>query len=77
MAYVIRYIYPGTTNGKPVGLVFITGPHFGQDIWSHTKKVAEAATWDTFEEAYQELSRRSWRHNSAIVVEKSEARDLD
>jgi hypothetical protein len=72
---VIRYTYPGTTNGQPVGDVYVTGPHFGGDIWSHTYRVSEAAKF-TAEDAARKLVEKSWRRNGGRAVPVEEAEDL-
>lgn len=80
--YLIQYVYPGTVNGEPVGTVYVTGPHFVEQLghpgcFSHTYRVSEAAVWPTRDEAERELTRRSWGWNApARVVPLSEARDL-
>jgi hypothetical protein len=70
--YLIRHTYPGTINGREVGDVYVTGPHFvehnpDRSIWSHTYNPAEAAVFATVDEAERELARRSWRRNVRIV----------
>jgi hypothetical protein len=73
---LIRYEYPGETGGKPVGTVYVTGPHFGADtgIFSHTYNPDKARRW-THQEAERELARgRHWP--GAVIVPWVEATDL-
>lgn len=75
---LIRYNYPGTTNGKPVGEVYVTDVYGGgvNDIaFSHTYDPAKALRF-TREQAADALSYRSWRHNNGRIVPLSEAVNL-
>lgn len=67
MSYLIRYTYPGTRNGRPVGDVYVTGPHFGTDIWSHTYEPSKAARWRTRAEAEAALRDKRW--NGHVIPE--------
>jgi hypothetical protein len=77
MNYLITHDSGATSNGRPLGRVYVTGPHFGSDTWSHTYDPSTAATWPDEESAWLEINRRSWRHFEPTVVLAAEARNLD
>jgi hypothetical protein len=72
---LIQYDYPGTTNGKPVGTVYVVEPLFGPEsgVYSHTYRVDEASLWSA-EGAEREIGRRYWPNARAVRLD--EARDL-
>lgn len=75
-SYLIRYDYPGTINGKPVGRVYLTGPLFGgSGIFSHTYDPSDptVARFPTVAHASREISRGYWPNASVIPASEAEA----
>lgn len=72
---LIRYRYPGTSEGKPVGDVYVTIPQFGSGF-SHTYLVNEASRFTRLRAADLIASKSMWRHAGAHPVAANEAEDL-
>lgn len=73
---LIRYKFPGTTNGREVGMVYVTdvlGMGATGSTFSHTYKPIEALKL-TAEEAGRIL--RKWSHNGGVIVDAAGAPDL-
>lgn len=70
---VIQYDYPGTTNGRPVGTVYVERVQWGEGVFSHTYD-PEQATKFSPEEAAREISIRYWPR--ARPVPLNEAKSL-
>ena len=59
--YVIRYRYPGTTNGVPVGDVYaLDVGTLSPGSWSYTKDPLTATAFPNDEDARAEVARHSW-----------------
>lgn len=69
--HIIRYEYPGTTNGQPVGTVYVTGPWFGIETYSHTYKVEDAAKFPSRDEAMELMHGKSWPRAIAVPLASS------
>lgn len=69
--WVIRYRYPGTTNGQPVGLVYAvecTGPAFTPGTWSYAKAPEDATRFDTREDAETVARTKHWPEATAVEL---------
>ncbi len=82
--FVIQYDYRGTVHKRAgvefdppvvVGKVYVTGPHFGGSIYSHTYKAERAARF-TEAAAMRLLVAKGWGRNGGIVWPAGEAEDL-
>jgi hypothetical protein len=60
--YVIRYRYPGTANGSPVGIVYALDiAHLsGRGAWSYVKDPREATMFDSEEAAERVIDGKHW-----------------
>lgn len=76
--YLIRYRYPGTTNGKPVGDVYVQAisASISPGSFSYCKEPEHATRWPDQDAAELELARRTWRHNGGHVVALEDAEVL-
>lgn len=71
MSYLIRYDYPGTTNGQPVGAVYVERiPWAGEGVYSYTRDPQEATVWDTAEAAEAEARGKHWPDRMILALEE-------
>jgi hypothetical protein len=63
-AWAIRYRYPGTVNGRPVGKVYVVD--IGHRSWSYTYDIEEATTFATRAEAEAVARRHYWPEAKAV-----------
>ena len=56
-----RVISRDSCDEKPSRRVWVTGPHFGTDVYSSTEDPAEASEF-TVDEAMSLVERKSWRN---------------
>jgi len=76
VSYVVRFRYPGTTSGAPVGLVYALDiGHLWPGTWSYVKDPAGATHFDTLEDA-ERVSRRRYPWHEATVVPMEDAEIL-
>lgn len=68
MPYVIRYRYPGTVQGDPVGVVYAVKCSWGRDVWSYEKHPAHAEWFPTEAEAEAERVKHSWPESAVEFV---------
>lgn len=70
--FVIRYRYPGTVNGRPVGYVYaLNCSYLSPGVWSYAKDPEDASMWHTREEAEAELAGHRWWPEAAVVEVKA------
>lgn len=59
-AWAIRYRYPGTVNGQPVGMVYaVSVTHLAPLAWSYTRDIDTATTFASRAEA-EAVARGKW-----------------
>lgn len=73
---VIKYDYPGTTNGEAVGPVYVQRvadviPNYPEDVFSYSKNHQEATK---FREsvALREISKRYWPNAKIVSLKEAE-----
>lgn len=67
--WAIKYRYRGTTNGKPVGIVYALNCHdISPRVWSYTKEPHTATQFPTQESAQSEIARHQWAEAIAVKV---------
>ena len=65
--WVIRYRYPGTVSGRPVGWVYALHlPEIGPGVWSYTTERDAATTFDSEAEA-ERVGHHMWWPNATAV----------
>lgn len=74
--YVIRYTYPGTTSGKPVGQVYVQAvreriPGFPMEAYSYTKSVDDATKW-SYDEGVVALRTHYWTRAALVLAGEAE-----
>jgi hypothetical protein len=68
MKYAIRYRYPGTENGTPVGVVFaLDAGDIAPGVWSYAKDPREATLFDTAEDAERTLAQHHYWPEAQVV----------
>jgi hypothetical protein len=76
-SFVIRYRYPGSAGGTPVGLVYAQEQRaLGPSVWSYTKDPGKATAFGTAEEAEATIAPRrrrgSWPEATVIALADAE-----
>lgn len=65
--FVIERDNKGTVTREPCDRCYVTGPHFGGDIYSGTADIAEATRYDI--ETARKLAATKWRDARPLVIE--------
>jgi hypothetical protein len=67
--YVIRYEYPGTVNGQPVGTVYALDiSDLSPGSWSYSKKPESATLFDSYEQAQKVREKHRWNYSAVVEV---------
>lgn len=70
--YVVRYTYPGTAGGKPVGVVYVQAlrdsiPDYPDDVFTYTKELAGATRWE-YEDAVEAIRMKHWPDGALVLA---------
>lgn len=70
--YLIRRGSRGSTvNGRSVGDVYVTGPHFNADVWSSTYDPEQARVFDTEAEAEAAIRGKHWDRPRVVRLDEA------
>lgn len=68
--YVIRYEYPGTVNGEPVGTIYARECGWvSPGSWSYRRDPHEATQFPTLEEALHVMRDKSWPLAEVVEID--------
>jgi hypothetical protein len=73
MKYAIRYRYPGSDRGVPVGIVYALRvrdviPGYPRDVWSYSTDPKSATRFSSRDEAEQEAAHHNWPESAVVEV---------